>query len=213
MPDLKKATITPMDTKGNKIGEPVTVLFNPSEYTIEKNNQFEEMAVGGSSVPVTQFVNGNARTLNMSLFFDTYEEREDVRKYVDKLAQLAEINGGTHSPPICEFTWGSPISFKMVLSNISQKFTMFLDSGIPVRATATVTFKEYISVEDQIKKEQKQSSDRTKFIVTKLGESLWEIAGREYNNPALWRLIADINNINNPRILETGKTLIIPPLD
>ena len=42
------------------------------------------------------------------------------------------------------------------------------------------------------------------------GDTLQSIAFLYYNNPSLWYIIADINNIDNPFFLQTGDKLIIP---
>lgn len=210
--DKKRAYIQPLDEKGNPKGDPVKVCFNPPEYSIEKSNQFQSTSLPGLPTPITQFVSGNAQTLTMELFFDSYEERKDVREYTDKITSLLDINEKMHAPPLCRFIWGS-LNFKAVLERVTQRFTMFLDTGIPVRAKLNVTFKEYKTITEQLQKKKKQSSDRTKRRVIVQGESLWFIANREYGDPALWRPIAAKNRIDNPRILETGREIIIPPLE
>lgn len=55
------------------------VLFNPNRYSLEKSNQIAEVGIPGLGSPILQFVRGNARTLSMELFFDTYEQQQDVR--------------------------------------------------------------------------------------------------------------------------------------
>ncbi len=209
---LEKALVQPLDEKGNHKGEPVKVLFNPTEYSIEKSNQFQSTAIPGLQVPVTSFVSGNAATLNMDLFFDSYEKGTDVRNYSGKLTAMLDIDRGLHAPPVCKFIWGK-LEFKAVLERVNQRFTMFLDSGIPVRATLSVTFREYKTITEQLQSPPRQSADRTKHRVVKQGDSLWLLADREYGDPGLWRMIAEANNINNPRLLEAGREIIIPPLE
>jgi nucleoid-associated protein YgaU len=208
---LEKALIQPLDEKGNPKGQPVKVLFNPKEYSIEKSNQFQSTTVPGLSTPITQFVSGSAQTLTMELFFDSYEKGEDVRDYTGKLTALLDIDADLHAPLICKFIWGK-LEFKATLERVSQRFTMFLDSGIPVRATLSVTFKEYKTMTEQLQSPPRESADRTKRRVIKQGDTLWLIADREYGDPDLWRPIAEANKIDNPRILEIGKEIIIPPL-
>jgi nucleoid-associated protein YgaU len=84
---------------------------------------------------------------------------------------------------------------------------------VPVRATLSVTFRLCQSITEQSKKSPLQSSDRTKQRMLKQGDQLWMIAGEEYENPGLWRDIARANGIDNPRILESGRKLIVPPLE
>ncbi|MDD4651468.1 MAG: LysM domain-containing protein, partial [Methanothrix sp.] len=63
------------------------------------------------------------------------------------------------------------------------------------------------------KEKPKQSSDRTKVYIIMPKDSLWSIASAEYGDPAFWRPIADKNKIENPRVLEPGTEIVIPPLD
>jgi hypothetical protein len=69
--------------------EQAKVIFNPAEYSLEKGNQFSSAPLPGLSNPVLSFVNGDADTLTMELFFDTYTNRggSDVRKENFKAAR------------------------------------------------------------------------------------------------------------------------------
>jgi hypothetical protein len=187
------------------------VLFNPSQYGIDKSNNIAEAAVPGLPAPILQYVHGNTRTLSMELFFDTYEERKDVRTHTDKVYALLEINGSTHAPPICRITWGN-LNFRGVLDHVSGKFTLFLANGTPVRATLSVTFKEFIDVNVLIQETPTQSADHTKYYVVKTGDRIDIIAGEEYGDPSKWRPIADANNLDDPTRLQAGDRLVIPPI-
>jgi nucleoid-associated protein YgaU len=203
----------------------VPCLFNPKELSVEKSNQFAEVNVPGLPSPIFQFVRGNARSVTMDLFFDTYEEGIDVRVFTDRITGwdagsmfsklpgaskgLMDIDSDLHAPPVCLFIWGAFI-FQCIIERVSKRFTMFLPEGIPVRATLSVTLKEYREVEVQVKEISLQSSDLTKRWVVTQGDSLWSIAAKEYGNPGDWRLIAEANNIDNPRILSPGQALVIP---
>ena len=223
--NLKTAYICPVN--GQHKGTRFEVLFNPAEYSIEKGNTFQSTSLPGLATPVTQFVTGNADTLSMELYFDTYAkssrhpnvvQREDVRNYTRKIANLMEIDPTLHAPPIVEFTWGPPlgtpegIQFQGILEKVSQKFTFFLDDGTPVRATLSVSFKEYKTVKQQLDEMKYQSADRTKRREVKDGEALWLFAAAEYGDPEKWRVIADHNQIENPRIVVPGTQLELPPL-
>jgi hypothetical protein len=204
----------------------VPFMFNPNELTVEKTNQYAEVNIPGLPSSVFQFVKGGARTLTMDLFFDTYEEKVDVRVFTDRITGwdsgslfkaspfkgLMDVDSDLHAPPICLFIWGSFV-FQCVIERVAKKFTMFLPEGVPVRATLNVTLKECTDIETQLKETYFQSADITKLWRVKQGDTLWFIAAKEYGNPALWRRIADKNRICNPRLLEPGRELIIPPLE
>jgi hypothetical protein len=209
--NLKKALIHVLDGKGKKKDE-VTVLFNPTEYSMEKSNEFANINIPGLDSPLLQFVKGGLETLSMDLFFDTYEEKDkDVRKHTDKITTLLKIDEDLHAPPILRFIWGKLI-FTAVLTRVTRKFTMFLSEGTPVRATLTVSFSEY-TTEFKKKETARSSSDRTKYYVLEQGDSLWLLADKEYGDPGLWRPIAEANRIDKPRKLKPGTEIVIPPLE
>ena len=208
--ELKKAIIHVLDARGNK-KEEVPVLFYPSEYTMEKSNEFANKNVPGLESPQLHFSSGGLETLSMDLFFDTYEMGEDVRKYTNKIVDLLKIDPEIHAPPVLKFVWGN-LNFTCVLSRVTKKFILFTKDGIPVRATLNVTFSEY-STGGASRERPLQSSDKTKIRTVKEGDSLWAIAAEVYGDPGLWRPIADENGIINPRILEAGSEIAVPPLE
>lgn len=220
--DLKKAYIR-VPAVGGRKEEIIKVLYNPAEYTIEKSNQFQSAVMPGMALPVTQFVSGNADTLTMELFFDTYTMEEsaakkDVRELTGPISKLLDIDSNLHAPPVCEFIWGEHpperrLGFKAIIERLTQKFTMFTQDGTPVRATLNVTFKEYKTIAEQLVEIGRKSADRTKRVVFKESDSLWKFAADEYGDPDRWRLLAEKNNIDNPRLVEPGRELVIPPLE
>src|SRR5690348_2095368 len=136
---LEHATLTNLDT-----GDSFEVLFNPAEYRLSKDNTFAQAPVPGLGSPLLQFVHGNLRTLDMELFFDTREAHRhtgtvvnpaggDVRRLTRPVVDLLAINPETHAPPVILFVWGD-LTFRGVLARANQRFTMFLESGVPVRA-------------------------------------------------------------------------------
>jgi nucleoid-associated protein YgaU len=218
---LAKLTIMPLKANLREVNKEaiVQVMYNPKEFTIDSSTQFQRSAMPGLQTPITQFVSGQTQTLSLDLFFDTYEDKTDVRLHTAQVTNLLKIDSDIHAPPVCRFEWGVPLSlekgvfFQGVFDKVTQKFTMFLDSGMPVRATLSVSISEYRSIEEQTVRIKFQSSDRTKVRVLKQGDQLWYIAEQEYGDPAQWRLIADANNIGNPRLLPTGTEVILPPLE
>jgi hypothetical protein len=188
------------------------VHFNPTNYSLSKANQIAEAAIPGLNAPILQFVHGNVRTLDMELYFDTYEEGWSVAPSTKRIYNLLLIDPATHAAPICEISWGTFI-FQGVLDHVNGKFTLFLSDGTPVRATLTVTFKEYIDVDKLVRVQPTQSADHRKMRVVKSGDRIDNIAGEEYGDPDGWRAIAEANQMDNPFALEPGHVLIVPALD
>jgi nucleoid-associated protein YgaU len=203
---LAKAKIL-VEATGNQF----EVMFNPEEYTINKDNNFASQNVPGLSGPILQFVHGNMRTLEMELFFDTYEAHTDVRDQIANLLDLLKINGDLHAPPIIQISWAS-LQFRCVLARASQKFILFLPDGRPARARINCTFNEYIDPEREAKEVNRQTSTYTKAHIVIAGETLSGIAASIYGDPAQWRPIAIVNEVDDPRDLIAGQSLQIPPL-
>jgi nucleoid-associated protein YgaU len=213
---LEKATIMNAST-GEKL---VTVQFNPEEYSLSRDINYAQAAIPGRSAPLLQFAHGNMQTLEMELLLDTYEAHtvgmqngagDDVRPLVQKVTDLMNIDPATHAPPVLLFTWGK-LSFTCVLARAAQRFIMFRPDGAPVRARLQVTFNEFRNGDLEAKQVKRETADYTKLYVVSRDETLSGIAGRVYENPALWRPIAIRNHIDDPRSLAPGQRLLIPQL-
>jgi hypothetical protein len=189
----------------------IPALFNPEEYSLDKDNNYASQSIPGLSGPILQFVAGNQRTLNMELFFDTTAQRTDVREFTHKVTDLLKIDSELHAPPVLLVTWGS-LSLRCVLARVSQKFVQFLEDGKPVRARLTVTFNEFLDPEREAQEVNRQTADFTKVHITGRGETLEGIAARNYQNPFVWRAIAVANNVDDPFFLDAGLELQIPSL-
>src|SRR5215218_9069144 len=65
-------------------GDRVPVMFNPEEYSLDQGNEIAEIGVPGLATSPVQYVRGRARTLQMDLFYDTYEAGSDVREHTQR---------------------------------------------------------------------------------------------------------------------------------
>lgn len=212
--------VDPRD-RGPHLPPAIPVQFNPPEYTLGKAAQIAEIAIPGIDSPVLQFVRGQTQTLALELFFDTTRlgrsdvRALDVRTLTDRVAQLGRIQPHTHAPPRIRFVWGLGLSFRAIVDNVQQKFTLFNPTGIPVRASLTMSFKEYKTLEEQLKELNLQSADHTKRRVVRRGDTLARIAFEEYGDAASWRPIADANRdrLQDLRRLTPGTELQIPAID
>ncbi|MBN9502676.1 MAG: hypothetical protein BGO01_02365 [Armatimonadetes bacterium 55-13] len=214
---LTKATITNLNNK-----EKIACLFNPTEYTIAKTNNWQAKPVVGKNVPKMEFTGGGARSMTVELLFDVFEDPlGDVRNHTDKLWKLlltdpSKQNTSTKKarPPYILFEWGDNWHFKAAITSLSIRFTLFRHNGVPVRALASITLMEAIDEND------KPGTNPTSYAepgmkrrMVKPRDTLAAIAYEEYGNSALWRQIAEANRIDDPLSIQPGQILGIPSLN
>ena len=219
---LQRAVIEvhPSDRGGN-LPDRIEVQFNPTEYTLSKGAQIAEIALPGIDSPILQFIRGQTEKLALDLFFDTTDAGMgetgvvDVRTRTRPVYQLVKIQPNTHAPPRVTFMWGTGLSFRAIVESVTQKFTLFNPLGIPLRATLSVSFAEYKTLEEQLKELNLQSSDHSKVRRVRRGDRLDRIAYEEYGDAADWRRIADAPEnagmIERAGRLRPGTALTIPP--
>ena len=220
-PQLEKATITVLE--GADKGKVITVLFNPTEYSIDRSNAYKATPIPGLTSPILHFVNGEADQLSMELFLDNYtdpegptslrqKEKDPVAKRLKALAGLLNIDRDLHAPSPVRFNWG-PMEFKAIVEKLGRKVTKFHPDGTPARATISISFKEYRTLGEQLREPRRESADKTKRRVVVGRDSLWSIAAREYDDPNEWIRIAIANDLDDPREIRAGDWLRLPPIE
>jgi nucleoid-associated protein YgaU len=206
-----------LKVKNEDTGEEFSVLFNPSEYSIDAAAKWTEQEKRGQK-PELQYTGNERKKLAMDLFVDTYEAQTDVREHTVKIANLLVFNKEKHRPPKVTLSWGreapggpfAEFPFTGVLQSLKQQFTLFLSDGTPVRAKLSTSFLQFSLTEEELKKNEAHSADKTKTYLVKQGDTVSGIAALFYKDPTQWRHIARANDIVNPRKLQPGTLLIIP---
>lgn len=202
---LEKLKIFIEDQTQGKPNKEIQALFNPNQVTISQTgwHEYTNNGLVASRAPAT---------LTIELFFDTTTlgkyPPEDVQNYTKHIYRLTEI-GKNDRPPLCKLIWGKNVLLPLgFLISLTKTLTHFLEDGTPVAAKLSCNFKEY---QDPTQQQKIENPIDDPIRIVKQGETLSSIAAQEYNDPALWRLIAKENNLENPRLLEPGKRLTIPP--
>ncbi|UYC18437.1 hypothetical protein NRY95_11010 [Xanthomonas campestris pv. phormiicola] len=187
--------------------EEIPVMYNPTELSLNKTVVLQGQ---GSNI---QFQRVEDDDLTVSLFFDTYEQQADVRTKTNRIVALTQPsvgNGDRREPPVLVFTWAGPL-FVGMISKLDQKFTMFLSSGVPVRAELSVTFKSVLTPQEDQHAQGKFNCRRLWQV--RENDRLYLIAQRTLGDPEQWRLIAAANGIDDPLNFPTradiGRLLVI----
>lgn len=190
----------------------IPICFNPTEYQIQKQNNFADINIPGLETPPIQFIRGSGEKLTTEFLVDTSDTLEDVRtKYVNRLRGLLNIQQELHAPPIVQFVWDQDV-FRGVLESLNVTYVMFRPDGVPIRAKLSVSLKQYRTVKEQVKDRPKLSPDFDKAYTVVRGDSLSRIAHLLFHDASKWREIAKANDIRDPRRLQPGMTLTIPKI-
>ncbi len=147
------------------------VMFNPSSYSVDSSAEYSPATDLSARMDYLQFSKLSSRTLSFDLYFDTvnsssgntasgasaqlkdifFNGAEDVRHMTGKLHRLIELHSNEDAmPPVAEFQWGS-FRFRGVITSMKEKYETFLPDGRPVRATVSVTMREYFGSAKDIK--------------------------------------------------------------
>jgi nucleoid-associated protein YgaU len=110
------------------------------------------------------------------------------------------------------FQWGG-LHFDAVITNMTQKFTLFLKDGTPVRTTVDISLEQLGDPEDHPRQNPTSGGgEANKTRTVQSGERIDLIAYQEYEDATQWRRIADANRLSDPLHLRPGQRLLIPPL-
>jgi hypothetical protein len=201
--------------------DPLKVMFNPNSYTISKAVSWVPAVPDPktclasdrkTNAPSLTFGGGGSRQLSLELFFDVTasgDQQPDVRKKTDPIVQLTRIDRSRGDPPVCTIEWGgssADFPFYGTVSNLTQRFVLFHESGRPLRAILTITFIESLNLNDDQRKTDPELTTR----VVRRGDTLASIAADVYLDPTQWRLIATTNRIEDPFKVFPGTKLVLP---
>ena len=196
----------------------VSLQFNPNRLGLTKSTEWRRQPSRmASESAMPEFVGSGPRSLSVEVFLDaTATHDKSVERNVEKLMLACvptprSLAAKKPASPWVRFEWGSArtTSFNAVLTGLSVDYSLFDVDGKPLRARCSLTMEE-ASAETAGQNPTSGSSEarRTHRVVT--GDSLPQLAWREYGNATAWRVIAEANGIDDPLVLVPGSELLVP---
>ncbi len=210
-----------LEIEGNAATVPC--MFNPSELTVSRSNNWSGDSLAGQGVPQVTYKGAQSGTMSLTLTFDTTDTGDAVTVHTGKVLTLMDVDpslpgtdpqSNNARPPYVIFHWGNLHSFKAVVSNLSLQFTYFSSTGIPLRAKVTLSLTQY-QESNAFGPQNPTSGTPQPHRVHRVqpGETLDRIAARYYGDSTRWRQIAVANSIADPLALRTGSLLSVPRLN
>ena len=222
MPDakLEKAylTVEPMTAGGASAGtaKKLTFRFNPTEYRVAKSASWIRTAArSAKQAGPLQWRGAGPSRMTITVFLDesdsaTGSVRDDAEALLACCSPTAESLGRDEpSAPYVTFGWGTTTGFTAVVHEVDITFTLFRGDGQPCRASVVLTM-EQVDVPPARQNPTSGANAVARAHTVTAGDRLPLVAYRMYGDPALWRLIADANGIDDPLVLWPGTTLLIP---
>lgn len=204
---------------GGRLGT-VQFQFNPSTLSLSKSTEWRRKPArmaGQSSLP--EFVGSGPRTLSVDVFLDaTATHDNSVEQRVESLLKACvptkkSIGRKKPASPWVRFEWGTArsVSFDGILSSLSVDYALFDVDGKPLRATCSLSIEEAgVDTPGQNPTSGSREARRTHRVVA--GDSLPQLAWREYGDATEWRVIAEANDIDDPMVLTPGTELLVPAM-
>ncbi|MDH6137745.1 hypothetical protein P3T37_007178 [Kitasatospora sp. MAA4] len=227
MPTPARATLTayeppkrPGQPPGGALGS-VAFQFNPNTLALSKGARWvTHQARSAEQVGLPEFTGSLPRRLVVELFLDATATHDTaVQKGVETLLSWCaptarSIAAKAPSAPRVKFGWGSfsSVSFFGYLEDVSATYSLFDANGTPLRATCSVRLTE---AGDPVPRQNPTSGALSARRVHRLvaGDSLEQLAYREYGDPTAWRVIAEANGIDDPLRLRPGTEVLVPAAD
>jgi hypothetical protein len=161
------------------------------------------------------------------------EDVRDLTQPLWNLAENAERGDGENRPPLVRFIWGKTWNIPGVISAVAERLEYFTPGGVPRRSWLRLRMlrsgtsaagvvnnppRVFRTLDAEPPNATPVAEPRIHEVIgggvgedgEPIAERLDEIAWRYYLNPAVWRGLAQLNNIDNPLRLWSTLKLRVP---
>lgn len=185
----------------------ITVLFNPDEYKLSRNNSWTSRGIGKTSKTLeAEFTRLDALDLEVTLYLDNSlvtRPGTTLEAQIEKIIQLTEIpasalkatpgNNAKLHPPIVRFEWGK-LNFQGVITKFDLTCTQFSREGYIRRAQVDLSLMQCEAATTGTSPSVSQSTGRSVLQ----GEDLAQSLVRGGMDPKSYRSAATSGGIANP---------------
>lgn len=215
---LIEVTLADADREAEKASPPkeMEVQFNPETLSVTYANQVGKTNATGSSA--MQFLASSTSTLSVDLWFDAtvHEDFDDVRKLTADVHYFVLPSRDTSKGeakfiiPAVRFSWGS-FAFEGVVTGLTETIDFFSADGRPLRSKMGLTLASQ-DIQFKIEELKNANSARGGSIgqapqpPVADGQSVQDVAAAS-GSPAGWKVLAELNDIENPRAPGVGRLL------
>lgn len=127
-------------------------------------------------------------------------------------AIMTAIGLTSSRPPDLIVQWGPPVDGFMITAQMTKaeiSYVRVSSAGIPIHALCNLTLKESPSPLSLTNPTSGGRPGRNRHVVL-ADESLMSIATTAFGSPGAWRLIAEVNGIDDPTAIRPGDVIYLP---
>ena len=205
---------------GMSTARQVEFVFNPSKIEINAGASWEQPTKAGSKkASDPQFKGTTPATMALELILDQWDVRNKSRNVIADVNTLISWTRPTTSargakkpqPPKVRLEWALPW-FDCYVVSVKATYTMFDETGVPVRATVSLQLKEFGTKDAKQNPTSGSLAGHQSHLVVE-GDSLPLLAHRYYEKAEYWRGVAIANGIDDPLRVRPGTRILLPPLE
>ena len=196
----------------------LTLSIVPGSFELDKGIIYAEDKRQGNINMSNAYKQYTPKTLSFELIIDctgVVEGTKEGDKVKDKMEDLEKhlyaYNSEAHRPSYVVIAFGE-LMFKGQLTKMKEKYLLFNNKGVPLRAEVRLEFTAYMDEDEAKKKATKFSPDMSRIIVVKEGDTLAGLCRQVYDNSLFVAEVARFNRLNSFRDISAGTKLSFPPL-
>ncbi len=197
----------------------IEALINPETFTLAYKVKTADGQGSGTSGVQSKFQYTMPEELTLEFLFDNtgiIDGKPKPDGIFDDVhhfqRMLIEYQGNSHEPYHLKLVWGNLI-FTGRAIELKITYKLFNADGKPIRATAEAKFSSSIEEKKRAAKDNKSSPDLSHKRTVKAGDNLPLMCYRIYGDPRYYLQVAEVNNLDNFRVLTPGTKIVFPPLE
>lgn len=210
-----------------KLGDAIEVQYNPESLSIKHETSFQNKQGIATSSAQARFSHSRSKLLNVSLVFDGTKvghfgielltKQKSVGDRISEFLQTCyKVQGESHEPAFLKLSWDKSVlgpGFDCRLQSVDINYTAFDRDGSPLHATLAAVFIEDIDPKKKAALDKLSSPDLSHRRVVKAGDTLPLLCREIYGSAEHYLRVAEVNGLDDIRVLEVGRELIFPPYD
>ncbi|MCX2742697.1 hypothetical protein OO013_02405 [Mangrovivirga sp. M17] len=194
----------------------MSVYMNPNSITNQMSINYNADQPDDTEMSEQKFKHINSEKLQFEIWFDGTGANGKVISVSEELKNLRgliyDYIGSSHETPFVELNWGKSVSFKGRMESMNVTHTLFAPNGDSLRAKVNLGFVSARTLEEQVKRQNRNSPDLSHLITVKIGDNLPQMCKKVYGDPQYYMQVAQINGLTSFRDLKPGMELSFPPL-